>query len=1070
MTSHHQNVPPIPLDIAELQRLIDASCDGVLQPDERDRLESMLAGSSEARSIFRAYMQLDAGLAWRIRGRDSLSGLVELSNQEALEPAVASSRPPVDAPGWKGSRHRFFYPSIALVASLLVAVGAITWSWSQGGRNSIGTVAVDQTITRDDSTIRSPGTDGPVVANVVELSDDCRWFIENRQNRKGAAFAGDLIRITRGELRLDLTSGAAVTMKSPAALEVISPMRTRAVLGTFAAHVRKGAEGFTVETPRTSVVDLGTDFGIDVTAHGSTDVVVFSGAVDLRSEGVEGLNSRQRLTAGEGIRVSGEGTASRIVSIIHGQFSILGGTGRLRHRTPVISAVHDNIRRGESWHYYEIVHGGMSEDAKAFVDRKNHEWNGINTTGIPSYLLGGDYVKTFNDDKVNRQVKICVTLDCPSILYVLLDMRSPVPEWLREDFFNTGDVIGIDGGGYSRFDEVKTVAVGPGVSVDDRFGIWRRDVPIPGTVSLGAIQIGGGKHNMYGIVAVPMEIVKGHDDFPGSLELASSEATPLTADQGGKFSINGIIERLSDVDLFSFDWSGGAVEVDCQTSGLTSLDPVVKVLDANGALVGYGRTNRDRRDHAVATMNLPPGEYYIAVMGREEVGEVGAYQLGVALASSDVPPPPAPSPSLVLDAIPTAHGVALSWSSLALAEAYTIERSRDAVNFQPVRTTTTTYAVDDDLEPGEIYIYRLRADTLLGRPASAPVLVRAPAAAVEGLRAFGRSSESIILEWRDVVGEQGYRIERSVDGQQFESVATVPENACSYHDDDAEPGERYAYRVVTLNAGESDAISEPVWALSCVADLTADVVAADGVKLNWRIADSPMLLLVERAVGDGDEFVTIASLSGSAREFLDDNAVTDKDVRYRVVAVGYSDDLTEVRTGEIDRIRLPDGVDDVTFALCFRGKIRIDTPGSYYFELNSDDGSRLFVDEFLVVDNDWRHQAQAVSGAVELAAGEHDLEVQYFQSGGRSALDLYWAGPDFSKTELRSSTRSPLTYSYYQGHWTRLPFERSWVLAPPNSSYDTDLWSHIPFGKTCAVSEIVTVKTPSVSSGSNDLH
>ena len=70
-------------------------------------------------------------------------------------------------------------------------------------------------------------------------------------------------------------------MRSPAALEVISPTRTRAVLGTLKAHVGKGAEGFTVETPRTTVVDLGTDFGIDVSRHGSTDVVVFNGMVDL---------------------------------------------------------------------------------------------------------------------------------------------------------------------------------------------------------------------------------------------------------------------------------------------------------------------------------------------------------------------------------------------------------------------------------------------------------------------------------------------------------------------------------------------------------------------------------------------------------------------------------------------------------------------------------------------------------------------------------------------------------------------------------------------------------------------
>src|SRR6185503_11398906 len=117
---------------------------------------------------------------------------------------------------------------------------------------------------------------------------------------------------------------------------VLSPMRTRAVLGTLTAHVEKGAEGFTVDTPRTTVVDLGTDFGIDVTDHGSTDVVVFKGAVDLHSSGIEGLDSRQRLGAGEAVRVSAEGTASRIVSITDSQFAISDGEAAARS-TPVIA-------------------------------------------------------------------------------------------------------------------------------------------------------------------------------------------------------------------------------------------------------------------------------------------------------------------------------------------------------------------------------------------------------------------------------------------------------------------------------------------------------------------------------------------------------------------------------------------------------------------------------------------------------------------------------------------------------------------------------------------------------------
>jgi hypothetical protein len=342
------------------------------------------------------------------------------------------------------------------------------------------------------------------VAKLVELSSDCRWFVESRlQEHLPTARAGDTIRLTRGRLRLDFDCGATITLRAPAALQVISGMQARAVLGTLTAHVNHGAEGFTIDTPRTSVVDLGTDFGIDVSQHGSTDVVVFTGAVDLHYDDTQGERSQQRLLAGEAVRVSGEGTASRIVSIMDSQFSV-DESDAAEARPPLISAVTDNMRRGESWCYYEIVRGGMREDVKAFVDRKNHEWNGIDPRGMPAYLVGGDYVKTFNEDKWNSEVTIRVTLERPAALYVLHDDRMPVPDWLREEFTDTGDDIGIDGGGYTRDEVPRIVGTGAGTSIDDVFSIWRRDVPQAGMVQLGALVVGGQKNNMYGIVAVPL--------------------------------------------------------------------------------------------------------------------------------------------------------------------------------------------------------------------------------------------------------------------------------------------------------------------------------------------------------------------------------------------------------------------------------------------------------------------------------------------------------------------------------------------------------------------------------------
>ena len=138
-----------------------------------------------------------------------------------------------------------------------------------------------------------------------------------------------------------------------------------------------------------------------------------------------------------------------------------------------------------------------------------------------------------------------------------------------------------------------------------------------------------------------------------------------------------------------------------------------------------------------------------------------------------------------------------------------------------------------------------------------------------------------------------------------------------------------------------------------------------------------------------------------------------------------SSDLVEVRKSEIGDIQLPDWVSADHFALRYTGKLRIDKPGKYNFYLNSDDGSRLFLDGSLVVDNDGRHVPEMVAGTIRLTAGYHDLEVQYFEHDGGNAIEVWWAGPGAPYGIIPDSAYSSLTCRYYEGTWWRLPFGRA---------------------------------------------
>ena len=77
------------------------------------------------------------------------------------------------------------------------------------------------------------------------------------------------------------------------------------------------------------------------------------------------------------------------------------------------------------------------------------------------------------------------------------------------------------------------------------------------------------------------------------------------------------------------------------------------------------------------------------------------------------------------------------------------------------------------------------------------------------------------------------------------------------------------------------------------------------------------------------------------------------------------------------------------FAIRFRGKLAIETPGKYTFALNSDDGAKLYINRNLVVDNDGIHPLRFRRGTRKLTAGMHNIEIHYFQ-GPRYQIALQW--------------------------------------------------------------------------------
>jgi hypothetical protein len=78
------------------------------------------------------------------------------------------------------------------------------------------------------------------------------------------------------------------------------------------------------------------------------------------------------------------------------------------------------------------------------------------------------------------------------------------------------------------------------------------------------------------------------------------------------------------------------------------------------------------------------------------------------------------------------------------------------------------------------------------------------------------------------------------------------------------------------------------------------------------------------------------------------------------------------------------------FYVVWTGKIRIPAEGAYTFFLESDDGSRLFIDGVQVVDNGGLHDMQEGMGKAELKAGDHVIKIEFFDATEEAGCILSW--------------------------------------------------------------------------------
>jgi len=108
--------------------------------------------------------------------------------------------------------------------------------------------------------------------------------------------------------------------------------------------------------------------------------------------------------------------------------------------------------------------------------------------------------------------------------------------------------------------------------------------------------------------------------------------------------------------------------------------------------------------------------------------------------------------------------------------------------------------------------------------------------------------------------------------------------------------------------------------------------------------------------------------------------------------------LSEKKSDHISAINL-DKVErrDANFAIEFVGYIKIEKADDYTFYVTSNDGSKLLINDVLIVDNDGVHGDTERTGRIHLEPGFHSISMQYFDGGGSQSLQVQIESSNISR-------------------------------------------------------------------------
>ncbi|HOK66416.1 MAG TPA: FecR domain-containing protein [Anaerohalosphaeraceae bacterium] len=274
--------------------LITASVDGTISPEDFARLKEILRRDPRARELYADYMTI----LTHIRTSPELQEPIEAESGEdsgldmELWAALAASEktaetinlPKKEEPvlGLERKEGRREQPVISRLSlyALLMSSAAL-----------IFLVVYAFLFT---------GVSRPTVARLSKTAG-AKWGDGSGPLSWGSELKTGPLHLAEGYAELLFEGGTTLVVEGPSLLVLESGSQIFLQEGKVVAKMEGGKEGFVVRSPSASVVDYGTEFGVQVHPTGHTETYVYEGQVEIRDSS-NPVRFRQRLllSAGQG--------------------------------------------------------------------------------------------------------------------------------------------------------------------------------------------------------------------------------------------------------------------------------------------------------------------------------------------------------------------------------------------------------------------------------------------------------------------------------------------------------------------------------------------------------------------------------------------------------------------------------------------------------------------------------------------------------------------------------------------------------------------------------------------------